>query len=62
MEAVGTEISEDALGHMRELLALHYIDGGVPLPLVGLIEELLKGAGRWFPDPQYPWHPETGYL
>ena len=55
-------MSEDALGHMKELLALHYIDGGVPLPLVGLIEELLKGAGRWFPDPQYPWHPETGYL
>jgi len=55
-------ISEEALGHMEHLLAAHYIEGCVPLPMVALIEETLKGVGRWFPDPQYPYVEGIGYL
>ena len=56
------EIGEEALPIMRQLLAVHYIEGGVPLPIIDLVEQALKNANQWFPDPQYPHHPEIGYL
>ena len=56
------EVSEEAIALMEQLLAVHYIVGGVPMPIVELVEEALKKVGRWFPDPQYPYHPEFGYM
>ena len=55
-------MSEEAIALMEQLLAAHYIDGGVPMPIVELVEEALRRVGRWFPDPQYPYHPEFGYM
>ena len=55
------EIGEDALQHMKCLLAAHYIDGDVPFPVVA-IESALKSVNQWFPDPQYFYHPNVGYL
>ena len=46
------EISEEAIALLRELLALHYVDGGVPAPIVALVETALRAVGQWFPDPQ----------
>ena len=67
MEMNSTEVqdvqaSDEAIGHMEKLLALHYIDGEVPLAVVAAVEEALKRANRWFPDPQYPYHPNFGYM
>ena len=57
------EVSEVAIALMEQLLAAHYIDGGVPMPIVVLVEEALKKVGRWFPDPQGGfYHPEFGYM
>ena len=54
--------SEEAVEVLRQLLALHYIDGGVPDPVVALVETSLKGLNLWFPDPQYPYLEGEGYL
>ena len=54
--------SEEAVEVLRQLLALHYIDGGVPAPIVALVETSLKGLNPWFPDPQYPYLEGEGYL
>ena len=56
------EVSKEAIAILAELLAKHYIDGDVPMPIVELVEEALKKVGRWFPDPQYFYHPELGYM
>ena len=56
------EIGEDFLQHMRCLLAAHYIDGDVPSPVVVAVENALKSVNQWFPDPQYAYHPDEGYL
>ena len=56
------ELSTQAISILRELLSLHYVDGGVPLPIIALVEQALRAVGEWFPDPQYPYHPEEGYL
>ena len=56
------EVSEETIAILAELLAKHYIDGDVPMPIVELVEEALRRVGRWFPDPQYPYHPEFGYM
>ena len=56
------EIGEEALQHMKCLLALHYIEGDVPSPVVKAIEAALKSLNEWFPDPQYAYHPTQGYL
>ena len=56
------EIGEEALPIMRQLLAVHYVEGGVPLPIIALVEQTLKSAGAWFPDPQYAYVAEEGYL
>ena len=56
------EIGEEALPIMRQLLAVHYVEGGVPLPIIALVEQALKSAGAWFPDPQYAYDAEEGYL
>ena len=57
-----TQPSEDAIGLLTELLALHYIEGGVPAPIVALVETSLKGLNLWFPDPQYPYLEGEGYV
>ncbi len=54
--------SDECLVLLRELLAMHYIEGGVPAPVVFAVEECLKAMGAWFHDPQYPYHPSQGYL
>ena len=54
--------SEEAAEVLSQLLALHYIDGGVPSPIVALVETCLKGLNLWFPDPQYPYLEGEGYL
>ena len=56
------EVSEETIAILAELLAKHYIDGDVPMPIVELVEETLRRVGRWFPDPQYPYHPGFGYM
>jgi hypothetical protein len=56
------EIGEEFLQHMRCLLAAHYIDGDVPSPVVVAVESALKSVNQWFPDPQYAYHPDEGYL
>ena len=56
-------ISEEAIELLRQLLAAHYINGGVPEAIVQLVEEALKSVGRWFPDPQAThWDPNEGYM
>ena len=57
-----TQPSEDAIELQKELLALHYIDGGVPAPIVALVETSLKGRNLWYPDPQYPYLEGEGYV
>jgi hypothetical protein len=57
------EVSEEAIALMEHLLAVHYIVGGVPMPIVELVEETLRRVGRWFPDPQGGFYdPEQGYM
>ena len=57
------EMSKGTIAILAELLAKHYIDGDVPMPIVELVEEALKKVGRWFPDPQGGfYHPEFGYM
>ena len=41
-------MSEEATALMEQLLAEHYINGGVPLPIVELVEETLRRVGPWF--------------
>ena len=62
MSSLTVEIGEEALQHMKCLLALHYIEGDVPSPVVVAIEAALKSLNEWFPDPQYAYHPTQGYL
>ena len=52
------EISEDAIELLRTLLAEHYINGGLPAPLMAEVEAVLKSVGRWFRDPQLLYDPE----
>ena len=54
--------SEEAVELLRQLLALHYIDGGLSDPVVSLVETCLKGLNLWYPDPQYPYLEGEGYL
>ena len=54
--------SKEAIELLRQLLALHYVDGGVPSPIVALIETSLKGLNLWFHDPQYPYLEGEGYV
>ena len=54
--------NEDQLNALQELLASHYVEQNLPEELLAIVVKLLKHASRWFPDPQRPWHPETGYL
>jgi len=54
--------TEDQLDALERLLASHYIEQDLPEDLLAIVVKLLKHASRWFPDPQRPWHPETGYL
>ena len=54
--------SEETAEILRQLLALHYIDGGVSAPIVSLVETSLKGLNLWFHDPQYPYIEGEGYL
>ncbi len=55
-------VSDECLVLLRELLTLSYIEGGVPASVRAAVEECLKGAGQWFHDPQYAFHPSQGYL
>ena len=54
--------SEEAVELLRQLLVLHYIDGGVPAPIVALVETSLRGLNLWFHDPQYPYLEGEGYV
>ena len=54
--------TEDQLDALERLLASHYIEQDLPEDLLVIVVKLLKHASRWFPDPQRPWHTETGYL
>jgi hypothetical protein len=54
--------SDEAIELLRELLALHYVDGGVPAPIVALVETSLRGLNLWFHDPQYPYLEGEGYV
>ena len=57
------EVSEEAIALMEQLLAVHYIVGGVPRPILELVEETLRRVGRWFPDPQGSFYdPEQEYM
>jgi hypothetical protein len=60
--AADVEISEEVTQLLCNLLATHYVEGGVPFAIVEQVEATLKSVGRWFPDPQHPYHPEFGYL
>ena len=53
---------EEVVELLRQLLAVHYIAGCVPLALVEHVEKHLKEQGKWFPDPQYPYHESQGYM
>ena len=55
-------MSEEVIALLAQLLARHYTEGDVPMPIVELVEEALKKAGRWFDDPQCFYHPEVGYV
>ena len=56
-------MSEEAIALMEQLLAAHYIVGGVPMPIVELVWEAPRRVGRWFPDPQGGFYdPELGYM
>ena len=55
------EVSEEGIELMRQLLALHYIDG-LPDEIIAPIKAFLKSVGAWFPDPQYPYHESEGYM
>ena len=54
--------SEEAIELLKQLLALHYIDGGVPAPIVALVETSLKAVNAWFHDPQHPYLEGEGYV
>ena len=54
--------AESQLDALERLLASHYIEQDLPEDLLVIVVKLLKHASRWFPDPQRPWHTETGYL
>ena len=54
--------SEEALELMRQLLALHYTEGGVPAPIIDLVETSLRGLNLWFHDPGYAYLPGEGYV
>ena len=54
--------SEEATELLRQLLALHYIDGGIPAPIVALVETSLRGLKLWFHDPQYAYLEGEGYV
>ena len=53
--------TESQLNALQELLGSH-VEQDLPEDLLPIVVKLLKHASRWFPDPQRPWHPETGYL
>ena len=56
------DLSQSAVELMKQLLALHYVSGGVSLQLIALVEDELKSVGQWFPDPQYTFHETQGYM
>ena len=56
------ETSEEAVELLQKLLILHYMEGGVPEALMEQVDEILKGLGKWLPDPQYPYHESQGYM
>ena len=56
------EVSEEVIALLAQLLARHYTEGDVPMPIVEVVEEALKKVGRWFDDPQYFYRPEIGYV
>ena len=57
------EVSEEVIALLAQLLARHYTEGDVPMPIVQVVEETLRRVGGWFPDPQAGfYHPELGYM
>ena len=60
-ETAAMEVSEEGIELMRQLLALHYIDG-LPDEIVSPIQVFLRSVGAWFPDPQYAWHKSEDYM
>ena len=52
------ELSEEAIALLRDLLAMQYVVGGLPEPLVAEIESALKSVERLFRDPQLLYDPE----
>ena len=62
MSGEASEPSEEAIELLKQLLALHYIDGGAPAPIVALVETSLKAVNAWFHDPQYPHLEGEGYV
>ena len=54
--------TDGQLNALQELLGSHYVEQDLPADLLVIVVKLLKHASRWFPDPQRPWHTETGYL
>ena len=55
-------MSEETIALLAQLLARHYTEGDVPMPIVEVVEEALKKVGRWFDGPQYFYRPEIGYV
>ena len=55
-------LTEGQLEALEQLLAAHYVIQDLQDDLLVIVVRYLKHASRWFPDPQRPWHPETGYL
>jgi hypothetical protein len=55
------EVSAEAIEVMRQLLALHYIDG-LPEEIAAPLQVFLRSVGAWFPDPQYAYHESQGYM
>ena len=54
--------TEEAIELLRQLLALHYVEGGVPAPIVALVETSLRELNLWFHDPQFPYLEGEGYV
>ena len=54
--------TDDQLDALATLLASPYVEKDLGEDLLAVVVRYLQHASRWFPDPQRPWHPETGYL
>ena len=55
------EVSAEGIELMRQLLAMHYIDG-LPEEIAAPIQVFLRSVGAWCPDPQYAWRESEGYM